>query len=103
MRRQNSAKALRPDALPLKDEGLSEGFDVDKTLAQQQIAQILAKDAGCSLYNLAVLEGYPAFTTSTVQRKHTRFATETDDLENVPQAQVFEISDKTHGNPDVID
>jgi hypothetical protein len=86
--------------LPLKGESLPEGFDVDETLAHQQIAQILAKDAGCRLYDLAVLEGYPALTASTIQRKHTRFATETDDLENVPQAQVIEISDKTHVNPD---
>jgi hypothetical protein len=50
--------------------------------------------------NLPIKEDDLAFAVPALQNQDPRLATEADNLKDIPQTQVFKISNKAHENPD---
>ena len=84
--------------ISLNDQGLLQGLDIDHPPAQQKIAEILPESTGGRADHLALRKMIFPSRLAVVQRQHPGFAAEADNLEDFPQTEVFEVSDKAHEN-----
>ncbi|MEJ2471976.1 MAG: hypothetical protein P8Y96_12815 [Desulfuromonadales bacterium] len=96
---QNIADPATVVVLLLEAQGLLERRHIGDAGTQNKIAEIFRKGRGGRPDDLTVMEDQSAFAITAGKFQHAGFTTQTDDLQNFSETEVFKVADQTHGIP----